>query len=274
MATTRKTSKGKAAESKPAATEDKAAIKRKVAALLKQAEDSAVTPEEAQAFAAKAAELLARYSLDAAALREEKGQRPEPISTHVFTVSGQGCHGKARTILHRFVIDAVGGKHIAQGDDMTTKDRLVTAVGTASMIDTLKTLLPWVMAQAESAARLATPLYVAQADTDHLTTANKNILRRDYFRSFIKGYGQGVADKILATRNDLAEEVKGSAKAVVLVRDTERIAAEYARKFPEISQDRGSKTTVAGHAAGVRAGRAADTGQAKVTTRSRKGVGK
>ncbi|PPK63502.1 DUF2786 domain-containing protein [Actinokineospora auranticolor] len=273
MATTRKTAKDKTAEAKPA-TADKAAIKRKVAALLAQAEDKGVTPEEAQAFAAKAAELLARYSLDAATLRAEKGQKPEPVSTYTFTVSGQGCHGKARTSLHWFVAEAVGCMAVTKGDDMTTNDRLVIAIGTASMIDTLKTLLPWIMAQAENSARLATPLHMSQMDTSHLTTANRNIIRRDYFRSYLKGYGQGAAEKIRATRTDLAEEVKNSPKALVLVRDADRISAEFARRFPKTVKGRGSKTTAAGHAAGVRAGRAADTNQGKVNTTDRKRVGK
>jgi hypothetical protein len=48
--------------------------------LLAQAEDESVTPEEAQAFTAKAAELMAKYGIDRALLADTKPETDKPSS--------------------------------------------------------------------------------------------------------------------------------------------------------------------------------------------------
>ena len=59
----------------------------KIRKLLAQAEDPAATPEEASAFTAKAAELIAAYGIDAALLEDRAPQgepSPRPSSSARF----------------------------------------------------------------------------------------------------------------------------------------------------------------------------------------------
>ncbi|MBM7771215.1 hypothetical protein JOD54_001419 [Actinokineospora baliensis] len=252
--------------------EQKAKIKQKVAGLLAKAE-STEFPAEAQELAAKAAELMARYNLDAAAARDDKGARPEPISTVDFTVSGQGWHGKARSALYWAVAEATGCKAVHINNKMNGEDRLVTVVGAASTIESLKMLLPSILLQAENSGAKATKKHMTEIGPRIDTAANKNIERRTYFRSYLEGYGKGVAQKISDTRQDIVEEMKEDPKAMILVRDEDRVKAEFARKFPQTKLLPADKKNAAGNAAGVRDGRLADTGQTKVKTKGAKVIG-
>lgn len=251
---------------------DKAKIKAKVAKLLAQAEDSGVTDEERQTFAAKAAEMLARYGLDAATVRAEKGQKPEGLSYFEFEVSGQGWHGKARASLTYSVADAYGAGACTINNRMNGETRWVGILGTASMIEALKILLPSIMLQAETAVVPATKEHMAKVGASIDTAANKNIERRNFLRSYLKGYGVGVADKILATRTTLAEEVKGKPGELVLVSDAERVKAEFTKRFPKLKTVSADKVSVAGLVAGQRDGRTADTGQTRVAKKTAKKV--
>jgi uncharacterized protein DUF2786 len=246
------------------ASAEKAKIKDRVSKLLAQAEDPSVTDEEAQAFAAKAAELLARHGLDAATVRADKGQKPEAVTKYDFTVSGQGWHGKARAALVYSVAEAYGCQACTIGNRMNGQDRVVAMIGTASMIDALKILLPSIVLQAETSGTKATKAHMADVGATFDTAANKNIERRNFFRSYLKGYGTGVAEKITAGRQTIADEVRGKPGELVLVSDADRIKADFAKRFPKLGTTAADKVSVAGLVAGKRDGRTADTGQTKV----------
>jgi hypothetical protein len=256
----------------PTAASEKARIKEKVRKLLTQAEDSGVTPEEAQTFAAKAAELLARHGLDIATVRAEKGQQPEGLSYYEFTVSGHGWHGKARASLVYSVAQAYGCAVCTIGNKMDGKDRLVAMIGTASMIEALKILLPSIVVQAETSGAKATKAHMAQVGTTFAKAADKNIERRNFLRSYLKGYGIGVADKITATRTAMTGEVKGKPGELVLVSEADRIKADFTKRFPKLSTTAADKVSVAGLVAGKRDGSTADTGQTKVRATASKTV--
>lgn len=266
MTTTSTSSKANTAAS------DKAKIKERVRKLLAQAEDTSVTKEEAQSFAAKAADLLARHGLDAATVRAEKGQKPEAVARFDFTASGQGWHGKARASLAYSVAEAYGCQVCTIGNKMDGKDRLVVMIGTTSMIDALKILLPSIMLQAETSGTKATKAHMTEVGGTIDTAANKNIERRNFLRSYLRGYGVGVAEKINAGRAALADEVKGKPGELVLVTDADRIKADFTNRFPKLGTTAADKVSVAGLVAGKRDGRTADTGTTKVGTSGRKEI--
>jgi hypothetical protein len=253
---------------------EKAKIKERVAKLLAQAEGSGVTKEEAQTFAAKAAELLARYGLDAATVRAEKGQKAEAVTRYDFTVSGQGWHGKARASLVYSVAEAYGCEVCTIGNKMDGKDRLVAMIGTTSMIEALKILLPSILLQAETSGVKAAKEHMAQAGAFIDTAANKNIQRRTFLRSYLEGYGMGVAEKITNSRAAMADEVKGKPGELVLASDADRIKAEFTKRFPKLGTTAADKVSVAGLVAGKRAGRTADTGQTRVSAKGTKSIKK
>lgn len=239
-------------------------IAERVRKLLDKAEDNAVTPEEAQTYAAKAAALIAKYNLDAATVRHRDGKRPEPIKLLQFEVSGQGWHGKARASLIYSVAEAYGCQVCTMGNKMNGETRWVMIMGPAATLKALDLLLPSILMQAETNGMKAAREHMAERKGMFDTAANANIERRTFFRSYLPGYGRGVADKIAASRAEMAEKVAGKAGELVLVSDTERTKAAFEKKFPNLGFSREDKHSVAGAVAGRRDGRTADTGQTKV----------
>ncbi|WP_410648177.1 DUF2786 domain-containing protein [Amycolatopsis sp. cmx-4-54] len=239
-------------------------IAERVRKLLDKAEDAAVTAEEAQTYAAKAAELIGKYNLDAATLRHKEGKRPEPIRMLQFEVSGQGWHGKARAELVARVAEAYGAQVCTLGNKMNGSPRWVLIMAPGATLKALELLLPSIVLQAETNGMRATREHMAGLKGRFDTSANANIERRTFFRSYLPGYGRGVADKIAESRNAMADKVKGKTGELVLVSDAERTKAAFDKKFPDLKPVRGDKYSEAGADAGRRDGRTADTGQTKV----------
>lgn len=243
----------------------KAKMMEKVRGLLAKAEDSAATSEESQAFYAKAHELMAKYSLDAAIVRHKNEQKPEATRHLVFTVSGQGWHGKGRAELVYRVAEATGCAVVTVGNKMNGKARFVHIVGIASTVTMLELLLPSLLLQAEAMGNKAAKEHMSKVRGEIDTPANANIERRVFFRSYLPAFGKGVADKIESTRAKTIETAS-AVGALVLVTDAERVQARFDKIFPPetIGQSRADSMNVAGAAAGRRDGRTADTGQTRV----------
>ncbi|MEO6081578.1 MAG: DUF2786 domain-containing protein [Umezawaea sp.] len=238
----------------------KARMMEKVRALLTQAEDPAVTEQEAQAFAAKAAELMARYSLDEATVRAANGQKAELVKVLKFEVSGQGWHGKARATLVYLVAQAYGCEVCTVNNKMNGETRWVAIVGTASAVTSLELLLPSIVLQAEANGVKATKAHMEQVGRTFDTQANRNIARRVFFRSYLPGFGIGVAEKITAFRDEIVKEVADQPGALVLASDAERVKADFDRRFPDLKVSKSDSHSPAGAIAGLRDGRNADTG--------------
>lgn len=230
----------------------------RVRAMLRQAEDPAATPEEAQAFAAKAAELMARHSLSEAVIRAEQGRQPEPVGRWDFTVSGHGANGKARVAAFAKIITAYGCTSAVVGNDASTRDRKILIIGTESALTALRVLLPAIGLQMEAAASRSTREQITRLG-DWYTATEKARHRRDYYRSFVRAYGDAVATKIGAAREQIAEEAAGTGAELVLAGDAGRIKAEFVRQFPKLGKCRAEKTySSAGYRAGYAQGRQAD----------------
>jgi hypothetical protein len=235
-----------------------------VQGLLNQANGAGVTDEEAQAFAAKAAELMARHALDEAVVRADSGQKPEAIKTLRFEVSGQGWHGKGRAALVWRVALAYGCEAITEANLMNGKPRWVHIVGTTSAVNALELLLPSILLQAEANGAKATREHMAKVRDTYDTQANANIARRVFFRSYLPAFGEGVAEKIENARTKIAEEVANTTGALVLVTDRDRVKAAYEKQYPSRSKVPADSHDSAGATAGRRDGRNADTGQTRV----------
>ncbi|XVV06324.1 DUF2786 domain-containing protein [Actinosynnema sp. CA-248983] len=250
----------------PNARTTKGALIKKVQALLTQAADPAATEQEAQTFAAKAAELMARHSLDEATVRAEKGQKPEAVAVLRFEVSGQGWHGKGRASMVARVAEGYGCMTVHENNLMNGKPRWVHIVGTASAIAALEVLLPSIILQAEYYGTKATKAHMAEVRDQFQTQQEANRARRVFFRSYLPGYGIGVAEKIMGVREQMAKEVENKPGALVLVSDQERVAAHFEKLFPsaELKNVKRDNHSVAGARAGRRDGRTADTGQTRV----------
>lgn len=247
--------------------DDKAKMIAKVQALLNQAEDSSVTKEESQAFAAKAAELMTRHALDAAIFKAENDKRPDVIKLLRFEISGQGNHGKGRAECAGAVAEAYGCRVAFENNTAHGENRWVLIVGTASALSALEVLLPSILDQAETRGRVEATAYRREVKADYNSEQELNRARRVYFRSYLAAFGLGVAYKITEFRTDLEDEVAETSGALVLASEAERVTAKfeklYGTNLKEVAPD---KVSHDGQSDGFRAGRTADTGEAKLTS--------
>jgi hypothetical protein len=235
---------------------DRAKVEERVCKLLAQAADRSTTSDEAATFAARAAELIARYDLDEAVIRAEAGEDPEGVGLLRFEVSGRGGHGRYRVQALAYIAGAYGGLVVSEGNDSGPQDRTMLIVGTASALEALKLLLPAFVLQMEQAGARDARRAVA-----HLRQGARAAARRRFFRSFLVGWGWSVRERIKQARGQIAEEVQGTTGALVLVTDADRVRAEFQRRFSDVGKARSlGPLSSEGAQAGAAAGERADLG--------------
>ncbi len=238
-------------------------ITARVKALLARAEHPGTPEAEAQAAAAKAAELMMRHAISEAAVRAESGQAPEPVEVARYDVPGTGGHGKARAAALSAAAIAYGCKVAVYGNDATRYRRTMLMVGTRSSLAALRVLLPSIELQMEMAARAATRAYGKRLRvmTSWQDPGDRRTYTTAFYRDYVRGYGYGVADKIEATRGQIVDEAAGTGTALVLAGDAARVQAEFTRQFPRLGKGRPEHHRHPGAmAAGRTAGRRADIG--------------
>lgn len=237
-------------------------IEARVRALLARAEHHATPRPEAEAAHAKAAELMMRYALDEAALRADRGERPEPVVYWERTAPGGDGHARARMAAAGAVIRAYGGRFAVRGAGTHRRDITLLIVTTQAARDALLLLLPSLDLQMEQAGRHETDAYMA-AVPEHAFARRSDRSRwaNNYFRAFLVGYADAVARRIGAAKTRLrTESAEGSSRELVLVGEEQRVTTEFQVRFPVLGKARTQRLRADGYTAGQVAGRHADLG--------------
>jgi hypothetical protein len=233
----------------------------RVRALLSRAEHPETPEAEAQACAAKAAELMMRHAIDEAALRARRGERPEPVVYWEHVVSGADGHARARSAGLTAVVRAYGGVCALRGDGTYRRDIALLAVATESARDALTLLLPSLTLQMDGAGARTADAYMGDYPEELFRRkADRTRWRNGYLKAFLVGYGDRVAERVEAARGRLREEGSSAPHALVLARDDERVRAEFTARFPALGRARGQRVRSDGFTAGRHAGRFADLG--------------
>jgi Protein of unknown function (DUF2786) len=237
----------------------------RVRALLARAEHPETPEAEAQACAAKAAELMMRHAIDEAALRARRGERPEPVAYWEHTVAGGDGHARARSTGLTAVIRAYGGACALRGDGAYRRDMTLLVVATSSARDALTLLLPSLTLQMDHAAARAADGHMEEFPEDLFRRkADRTRWRNGYLKAFLVGYGDRVAERIEAARGLLREDESEESTALVVARDDERVRAEFEARFPVLGRARGQRLRRDGFTAGRDAGQFADLGSGHV----------
>jgi hypothetical protein len=232
-----------------------------IEALLRKAESSHST-EEAEAFTAKAEELMVKYGIDAAMLqaKEKAGSRKEEVVSDGIQFTGtytkpllMGAH-----LLVMGLTDAIVTYRTGDRGNMR-----LGLVGFESDIARAKTLIASIQLQAIAAMER---WWKAEGRHEAMlmgATSREQLVRR---RGFIQGYFAEAGSRLRALRTRVeAEAGAGTAVALVdraaLVRNDEavrRLGLGKGRK------SRGWATDYSGQRAGRAAGANADIGQTRV----------
>lgn len=224
--------------------------------------DRAATAAEAEAYTAKAVELMARHGIDAALLHaahpgsDEIGVRrigmDDPYSAGkarllAWTASALRC----RAVLHQ----AWGGKVAA-----------VTVFGFASDRERVEMLYTSLLLQAGTQLVRQRPAWPGESVAA-------------YRRSWLSGFSAEVHRRLVdaeASAARTADRAPGASDgrtlALVLADRTDRVARAYAEAFPTVGTARRSVLSGSGYASGAAAGERADLGGRGVAARQRRAL--
>ena len=201
-------------------------ILRKVRALLAKAESPACTPEEAEVYSARATELVAKYSIDQALLESKSDLGIKPISR---TFTAPAPYSKPKMHLAGFIARAYGLSTVVRNSTDT-----FTLVGFQSDLDAFDLLYTSLLVQGTLAS----------------TRGDKS-----YRTSFWLAYGQRLAQRLTAQRQQAVSDSGGTSTALVLVDRKKEVDRAFNAEFAgKLTKSAPSRFTSSG---GIAAGRAA-----------------
>lgn len=232
-------------------------VLRRIRALLAQAEDRGVTPEEAEAFSAKAEELMAKYAIDQVLLQAEgtahSGEKPE---LRVVTLERPYQRPKA-TLLNAIAthMRCQVVMHTPRGTAFPTHCRVV---GFASDLDAVELLYTSLLLQLTN-AMLAEP------------TAGLSAGEVFSFRtSFAYGYAGRVYHRMKEAQKRAEETLPTKPGAELVLRGREdKVDAFAAEAFGRVRKSKTSIGNSRAYRAGDEAARTADLGNRRVGGRKR-----
>jgi hypothetical protein len=226
--------------------------------------------ERANAFA-RAGALMFKYEIEEADLHQGQNDQPvEDIVLYDHPVTGRGGHGRERAWALGNIAQGMGCETAYLSNDSSLRIRWVRIVGTVSTIENLEILLPTVLVQMGGAAARAARTHAAKLPSwlaPHERTAETATARR----SFMRGFGRGIKEKLQQEHGDYADQLHTEAasgdsisasRELVLVTREPRVAAEFKRSFPRLKKPRKPKNSnSSAYHQGVKAGKEADLGR-------------
>lgn len=233
-------------------------IAQRIVKLLNKAE-RAGSPEEAEAFFAKAAALQQKHAIDEMMLNAARGgQEQDKLGSKTYVLEG-GYRKAYQHIIYRLA-EALGGKAI----ELVTYDRKRTTMvvhGFESDLLSFDILYTSLIIQATRACKQ----HVAGLDVYSYMTAAEKFQER---KSFIMGYGTGASDKVRDERRAAAKAKEADEKpgepgvGLVLADRKTQVDQHFDQIYgKKLGTARGTKVTN-GYGAGRTQGRNADTGGA------------
>jgi hypothetical protein len=230
----------------------------KVQKLLNLAEDKGASPEEAEAFAAKAEELMIRHAIDAAMLQELGGKKTDVIVQKrigfggIFSTADRSLANRVGEAFGFKVLQSKAGpKHYAIWVGFESETRDAEILVASLLIQSRRALEPQ-----------ATMWRARGCDKQELY-----VLRR----SFIDAFGSAAAKRVAESRRQITAEVadKDNRLLPVLASREQLVQAEYEAMFPNVRPGRAvsRRYSYAGAVAGAEAGAKADINSKKLGVR-------
>lgn len=229
--------------------------------------------EEAEAFFAKASELIARYAIDDALVwaADDRAQRELPEELRLVV---HAPYLPQKAVLVAAVADAHGCRAVRLVGPAGRRSEEISVVGFATELRWVEALVTSLMVQLVGAMQRACPPGLGASGT------------AGWRRSFIMGFTQEVTGRLVADRAAAAQQERpaptgspgqGAPPSVALVlasRDDE-VAAEFRRRHPRVrSAWTSSGNSRAGQVAGRAAGREASLARHQLGGRPSLGPGR
>jgi hypothetical protein len=223
----------------------------RVRKLLALAEDPAATLAEAEAFTAKANELMARHSIDEALLAAT--QPDKKVKPEVRTIKTSAPFAREKRQLLGWIAQAFGCKSVLFSGN---NGGSVSIVGFTSDI--------------ERAEILYTSLLVQQASALAREYIPYGVNKAAYKRSWLHGYAVAVYARLAAAERRVQNEAKTTPGTDLVLADRKTmVEATYAEMFPGIGKGRRRNLSGTGGQDGRAAGRRANLGGTSITAAGR-----
>jgi Protein of unknown function (DUF2786) len=224
--------------------------------------DAAATPEEADAYTAKAMELMARHGIDAAVAAAAAPGRDEPGLLQV-TVQDPYSPGKARLLA--WTAEALRCRavlHQLPGGRVTA----VSIVGFGSDRERVELLYTSLLLQATGQLTRLRPPWRGESVAAY---------RRSWLHGFAVTVGQRLraAEEAAVRERDEGAPPGGTSVALVLADRSQRVERAYAEEFPQVHSARRTTLSGTGFGEGVAAGALADLGGPAVDAGGRQALG-
>ncbi|MBT2544489.1 DUF2786 domain-containing protein [Streptomyces sp. ISL-44] len=217
----------------------------KIRAILAKAEDPATSPEEADAYFAKAAELMAKYGIEKAMLADADPSQDRP-GDRIIKITG--TYANDREFLLGYIVDALGCKGI------NLRSGEVHLFGYESELERVEMLFTSLQLQAFNAMRHGRP-----------RPGEKTIT---YRKSFLAGFMLTIYARLkeieARARQEAAPSATGRSAELVLADRKAVTLARFTREYPNTRNGGGARRGGSGKTAGEAAGRRADLGQTRV----------
>lgn len=234
----------------------------RVRALLAKAESTSF-PEEAEALTAKAQELMARHSIDAALAAGGRGPTGRPDSIRLVV---QNPYVSPKVHLLSAVAranrcEAVWSKH----------EGIVMIFGFPVDLEAVELLFTSLLVQATTA------MLAAGSQVDRRGTSRTRSFRTSFLLSFSVRIGERLAEATADAEHEVAAQGGAAAGDLlpVLADRAEAVLSERDRAFPQLRTARTSVSNGEGWSAGRKAAeRASLTGQGQVSGRPRGRLGR
>jgi hypothetical protein len=234
----------------------------KIRALLTKAEDPAATPAEAEAFTAKAAELMAKYGVDRAMLAAADPTSDVP-GDRIIWIQAPYALDKQRLLSQLGL--ALGCKTVLK---QSVRGYAVHLFGYASDLERVDMLFTSLLLQAVNS--------LAQTPVPYWENAAA------FRRSWLAGFAAMIAHRLhqaekRAAANATQEREQagtgGPSVALVLADRATVVQRKLEEAYPKLGKARARKLSGSGYRDGVEAGRRADLGGTRVGGRARGALG-
>lgn len=257
--------------------EEHAARLEKIRAILAKAEATNF-PEEAKAFASKAQELMARWSIDEAMLNA--GKVDNTIERSDIWIDANEYRAPKVQVLS--AVASANDCHLVlwpqhnrqQADGSYKRQFRVTVIGTKTDRDFVEVLYTSLILQVTH--ELTHPQTIAQMQLD--CDCSGHTIR--WRNTFVNGYAAAIRTRLMESRQRAhtqakAECSKPETMALVLRSKSEMVIAKRDEFFPKLGKSKGSSAGQGAGAAtrmGYEAGKRADIGNPKISAASRKRI--
>jgi hypothetical protein len=214
--------------------------------LIAKADDPAATEAEADAFRAKAEELLVAYGIDQAQLESHRQEgAPEEIISKRFNFRGTYAIDQTH-LLHYIAVGLGCNGHRSHNARGKLTDYML--FGYESDVERTEFLYASLSLHMRSEA-------ARQVGPDHLT-------RAQYLKGFHAGYGRRVYERLKEIRDRLVGAAEPG--TALVVSDRSRRVEAFMLGGAKLRQSRSRRVSIQGLADGANAGDKADLGQTRV----------